>query len=490
MRTQTLQYIIALLFVFTVSSCKKFVERDDVNINPNASTQGTLRTLLPALIDATATNHYNVAFSTSMFSQQMAAYQAGPINDDRHNDVRMSAFLNLYQNGMTNAKLMVDLANEQSAPRYSAIGKILLVINLALATDTYGDVPFSDAFNAPTVLYPKYDRQQDLYPLMQKYLDEAIAEAGNATPGPQVPAKDDLIYSGNMTGWIETAYFLKARLHIHLTKKGAVAAANNALEQLSKAYKSNARDLQLTYNTRNLNPWNANIAKRVETGNFFIAPSRRFTSILNGTTYTGLVDPRIRSMMENRSNPGAITAYSGMVNGTGSGGNVDLTQNTFYGRDVAPLMMATYAEQKFIEAEALFLKNGGTATSVGSTADAYAAYKTGIRAHMEKLGIPPADTTAYLNHPQVNVGAANLKLEHIMKEKHIALYLNPEAWVDVRRYDYNATIFRGMALPTSHAPAMGGQYIRRSGLPNEELSRNPNAKAAVKPLTEKVWWDQ
>jgi hypothetical protein len=37
---------------------------------------------------------------------------------------------------------------------------------------------------------------------------------------------------------------------------------------------------------------------------------------------------------------------------------------------------------------------------------------------------------------------------------------------------------------------MGGQFIRRSLLPLDELNRNPNAQAALKKMTDKVWWDQ
>jgi hypothetical protein len=486
MNTHTLKYFIPFLSLLATLGCKKFVESGEVNINPNASSKATLKTMLPALEEATATNHYNIAYATSLFSQQMAAYQAGPINDDKNIDVRLgTAYLGLYENGMTNAKLLMDLAVEQNAPYYSAMGKILMVLNLSLATDTFGDVPFSDAFKAPAVLYPKYDKQEDLYTAMQKLLDEAIAEAASTTPGTQIPAKDDLIYAGKMSGWIQTAWFLKARLYMHLTKKGP-AAVNSALSALSKAYQSAATDFQIVYNSRNLNPWNANVAKRVATGNFLIAPSKRFTDALNGTAYPGLVDPRLPKLMDKRT----AASYTGMINGVGSGGTVDLTENTYYGKDVTPLFMATFAEQKFMEAEALFLTNGGTITSTGSTQLAYDAYLAGVGAHMDKVGIDASAKAAYLTNPLVSVTPAGLKMEQIMREKQVALYLQPEAWVDVRRYDYNPALFRGMALPQNQAPAMNGQFIRRSGYPDDELSRNPNAKAAVRPLGEKVWWDQ
>jgi hypothetical protein len=273
---------------------------------------------------------------------------------------------------------------------------------------------------------------------------------------------------------------------MHTTKKGATVAANNALVAIANSYKNATTDFQLVYNSRNLNPWNANVAKRAETGNFFIAPSRRFTDALNGTAYPGLVDPRLSRLMDKRTSP----TYTGMINGVGIGSTVDLTQNTFYTRDVAPLMMATYAELKMMEAEARFISNGGTATSTGSTQAAYDAYIAGITAHMDKVGVDAPSKAAYLSNAQVAVTPAGLKLEHIMREKQIILYLHPEAWVDVRRYDYNPSLFRGMALPQNQAPAMNGQFIRRSGLPDEELTRNPNAKAAIKGLTDKMWWDQ
>jgi len=90
----------------------------------------------------------------------------------------------------------------------------------------------------------------------------------------------------------------------------------------------------------------------------------------------------------------------------------------------------------------------------------------------------------------VEVGPANLSMEHIMREKQVVLFLNPEAWSDMRRYDYNPNLFRGISLPLNQNTEMGGQQIRRSLYPLDELNRNPNAQTALKPLTEKVWWDQ
>nr|WP_294906239.1 SusD/RagB family nutrient-binding outer membrane lipoprotein [uncultured Lacibacter sp.] len=477
---------VGLAMLFT-SGCKKFVERGNVNVNPNLPSVVTLNTLLPAVEYVTGNNQTAVAYITSMFSQQMAAYSSGPFNDDQHRDVRIAAaFLGLYQNGMTNAKLLVDSAVSKGSPHYAAIGRILFVTNLQLATDTYGDLPLSEAFKAPDILQPSYDKQQDIYTFMLAELDKAIAEIALANPATYKPATDDLIYAGVMSKWREAAYFLKARIYIHQTKKGAVAAANNAITALTNGIGSNANDFQLIYSDKNPNPWHVTVSGRISgSAVFTTGPSQRFVNVTTGITYPGLFDPRIDKLVaKSGSNP----TYIGLTNGGGNNNinNTNLTEVTFYAQRISPLVIGSYAEQKLIEAEARFLANGGTASSVGTTQAAYDAYKAGIQAHLTKLGLP----ATYSTHAQVDVGAANLTLEHILREKHIVLFLNPEAWTDMRRYDYNPNLFRGIALPLNQNADMGGQQIRRAMYPLDETNRNPKAQAAIKPMTDKVWWDQ
>ncbi|MCG7860549.1 SusD/RagB family nutrient-binding outer membrane lipoprotein, partial [Flavihumibacter sediminis] len=82
-----------------------------------------------------------------------------------------------------------------------------------------------------------------------------------------------------------------------------------------------------------------------------------------------------------------------------------LSVNGYYSRGNAPLALVTYAEMKFIEAEAAFRAD--------NKPRAYAAYLAGIAAHMNKMGVPTADRDAYLSEPTVSVGEANITLELI-----------------------------------------------------------------------------
>src|SRR5690606_15916361 len=144
--------------------------------------------------------------------------------------------------------------------------------------------------------------------------------------------------------------------------------------------------------------------------------------------------------------------------GRTSGGTANeecyLELNSFYAAEAAPILILTYSELKFIEAEA--------ALRAGQRPRAYTAYRQGISANMEKLGVPSGQAGAYLNHGSVSVGAAGLTLDHIFKEKYIAMFLHPESWTDARRYNY---AYKDMTLPENHNSDLAG-FIRRLAYPD------------------------
>ena len=455
-------------------------------MDPNRTDEITLEAYLPTILDATAGAHYEAGLETGQVAQHLASYfSAGA---DIHEEFRISTgWTLLYLRAMTNARLLQEQAEAQEAPHYAGVAKILQAINLSVATDNWENVPFTEAFAGIENLTPVYDQQQAIYEaIVPELLGSALADLA-ATESSASPGSDDIVYGGDLEQWIKTARALQARLAIHLVNKGAATAATEALAALDAAYESNDDDFQLEYDERNLNPWHANVALAINTGNFTVAPAAQLLSTMNGQLY-GVVDPRLPLMFELDDSE---TAYEGMVNGTEAGNTVDLTDATWYGGVDAPLLMITYAETKFIEAEARFLASGGTVGSVGSTEEAYQAYLDGIAAHVDKLGVADTEKEAYLSAPQVAVGATGLTLDLILKEKYIALFLNSEAWVDLRRYGYSDEVFRGFALPTNHNPQLNGQFIQRAVYPFDELSRNSAAvDANNKDLAETMWRDQ
>ena len=149
----------------------------------------------------------------------------------------------------------------------------------------------------------------------------------------------------------------------------------------------------------------------------------------------------------------------------------------FYSSKLSPILIATYFEQKFIEAEAAF--------SVDK-ARAYTAYLDGIRANMTKLNVPDADINTYISNPAIGVGEAALTLANIFEEKWKAMFLQPESWVDARRFDFKYTNFE---VPDNLNPDLNGQFSRRLMYPDSEVSRN-GANVPDVTLLDRVFWDQ
>ena len=123
----------------------------------------------------------------------------------------------------------------------------------------------------------------------------------------------------------------------------------------------------------------------------------------------------------------------------------------------APILWITYAEVKFIEAEAAFRANN-----------------------------PSRAYDAYMDDPAVDVGQGNLTLDLIFKEKNVAMFLNPEAWVDHRRHDYNYPDFEP---PVDQNPELDTEHIRRSLYPLSEIERNL-ANVPEVSMDQFLWWDQ
>jgi hypothetical protein len=198
---------------------------------------------------------------------------------------------------------------------------------------------------------------------------------------------------------------------------------------------------------------------------------------LNGTTF-GVFDPRLPKIATLTK----FGDYRGTPNGAGRiGTGTDneesyLSLDGFYSKNGAPLLIVTYSEMKFIEAEAAFRSH--------DLHRAYTAYLEGIKSHMDKLGVAEADRDTYVNNPVVSVGEANITLDLIFKEKYVAMFLNPEAWVDARRFDYQ---YKDFDLPEGAALST---FIRRLAYPTVEISRNGANVPGISGLDERLSFDK
>ena len=463
--------IILLLTTLINFSCKKYL---DVNTNPNLVYNPPINSLLVNSTYQTGLNVFRMGNITSYYVQYLASPNAGG-DRDTYKEEDLSGTWSSFYDVMTDIKELRKLAAAKgdNASEHMGVAKLLMAWNLNMLINTFGDVPFSQALLGKDMLTPSFDNQQALHDTTLRLVNEAIAEFNKPTPLIRLDAASDQIHKANISAWKKTAYALRARFLNQLSKKTSYNATE-ILNALGNAYTSNTDNASLTAFQGN-SPWNQ-VARN--NANLLLDGwlSEQFVDALSGKTYL-VADPRLPLI----TNLTSFGDYRGTPNGKGrigTGTNNEesvLTTTGFYSKSGTPLWLVTFAEMKFIEAEAAFRS--------GDKPRAYAAYQAGIKAHMDMMGVSATSRDAYVALTTVSVGANALTLDLIFKEKYVAMFLNPEAWVDARRYDYK---YKDFTLPINSALTT---FIRRSAYPVVETSRN-GAHVPVVTMTTPLWWDQ
>jgi len=473
LRKINLLLIIGLITV--VSGCDNYL---DVNVDPTLKPDATVQELLPTAEFYSSEASYQQAYFACQYAQQISSNLGTNGTDTYAESENATGWSNLYLYVIPQLNAVIRKGQTDDIPGYVGIAKTLLAYNLGLATVNWENVPFSKADQEPKNFQPAYDTQQEIYATIQRLLDEGIIEL--AKNSGTKPGTDDLIYNGDLTKWTKLAYSLKARYFMHLSNKNPKQAAENALAALQKGMTSNADDFQMPYNTKNLSPWYSRVALANSTGNLSVTYGSTFVDLMNGKVQT-VVDPRLGKVVTLKTGQ---TTYNGVFPGSNLGSTVDFTIRSWHSSITSPILMMTFSEVKAIEAEARFLANDGNSTSKGSTEAAYAAYLNIARSNMVKVGVAEADITAYLAAATVNVGATQLTLFNILREKYKAMFLIGDIWTDLRKYDY-----WDFPLPQNINPDLQGRRIQRMKYPSSELTRNTaNAEANQKTPATPMWF--
>lgn len=453
----------------TLASCDDYL---DINENPNNPTEAPLAGLMTNSSYETAQNVYRLGSTTSSYVQYLASPNPGGSGDTMEATSFDNTWATLY-GVMTDLNDMITAARESGANHYEGAGQILLALNLAMTVDAFGDVPFSEAFDFET-LTPSYDDDTELYNRVLSLLNEGISKLSQETTVPL--GNDDFIYSGDAEKWVKFGNMLRARYLNHLSGTGAYDPAA-VLAALDSGFESSEDDAQVEYFEQAYNPW-ATVA--INNANLFLGGwiSEQFIAAFDGTIH-GVEDPRMPLLIGATDDGEYIGVKSGAGRGDApeQGARSTLIEGQFYTEREGPVLIATYFEQKFIEAEAAF--------SIDKSRS-YQAYLDGIEAHMRKVGVPEGEIQAYINSSEVSMGEAAFTIDDIFEEKWKAMFLHPEAWVDARRFDYQ---YEGFELPDNLNPDLNGQLIRRLAYPDSERSRNGSNVPNV-TLLDRIFWNE
>ena len=386
----------------------------DINVDPTRNSDASVREILPVAIAQSARNILSIGGRvTGTVVQHFTGIEAQPLSYTSYliDEQTLTTFweTGLYAAAMKDCALIIEKAQADRLPHYEGIAKVLMAFNLGIATSYWGDVPYSEALRGTESLKSGYDSQEFVYQNIQQLLDEAIVLFGQpAVPGSV--SSDDLIFGGNAGRWKATAYALKARYALHLSKRNATAAAD-ALGWIDQAFTNTVAQPAFFFgNTDNESNPLAMFGKE--------RPQQMVVGDFLANLMTTKSDPR-------------RAKYWVLENGQRAFHNLTNT-NLVWAQRSSPLSLISYTELLFLKAEALLRTDQDNLAAQ--------TYTAALINNMEQVGILPAQYNPYL---AFNAGFSGLstkeeKLERIITQKYIALYgQNPtEAWVDYRRTGY------------------------------------------------------
>lgn len=472
MRSLSLASRLALLLLVVLSAaCQDFL---DVNDNPNSPEEVPENLMLSGIV---GTFGFGVlgSWPSSLGAEwtQQIAYNGErdfmKIEKYELNESEAGRLWGLsYTDIMNSARALTTQAEANGNHVYAGIAQLISAWSLSVVTDMWGPVPYSEAWD-PANPTPAYDTQQQVYAGVMLILDSAITnlELG----GGRLPGRDDLLYDGDVGKWQRLAHTLKARLELQLSTapgENTAGRLQTVLAELQEGFAGNADDADFVYQDEEgqRNPWyRARLDNRIQM-------SATYVELLRS-----LDDPRLIVQANAADSTGL---YTGHPNGEPGElvGDVSAIGDHYAAGDAVQTWLS-YAEAKFMEAEARLRTEGGAAA-------ADAPYREGIRANMEKLGVPAGDIDSYIAARPALSAVAN-PLAEIITQKYIANFLNYQEYNDWRRTGYPTL--------TPVADALLDAIPVRLRTPGSELANNAASVQAtgISPgldgMLVHVWWD-
>jgi len=465
----------------------------DVNVSPNNPTVVQPSVQLPTITVGTAFLVGNtLGRDGDLFIQHYAGIANQPFTEDKYaisgnydNEWRGD----LYGNNLNGAQTLIN--NNAANPAYTGIAKLLKAYNFALATDMWGDVPYSQALQGLGNIHPAFDKQQDIYEgatgiqSLFALVREGLADLDK--PSVLVPSTDDFVYKGDLSKWRKVGNMLLLKFACTVSRKDPALATTVINEVLAKgtdgsaAIASNSDDFSVPFGAAvgNTNPYYAyNVTNR---------PNDQMASTRFLDSLTAYNDPRLPKFFTTTASNAASThttaygKFTGFENGSNATAPVRANRSVYNTyllgtSGEAPIRLLTNFQRCFILAEmAVRLKTPG---------DANALYQEGIRRSMELTGLSTVDINTYFAaNPNIVTlrGSDDYKISQIIRQKWVAWVGNGyEAWNDYRRTGYPRL---APALNVSFTPTIPQRLL----YPPSEVAANGDAIPKV-VISDRVWW--
>jgi hypothetical protein len=498
-----------LAFVFSfVTSCDDGFDELNTNKTAALSLEPSLILNIAIINSTTGTGlAYEIAIVQQIISSNSGVNVGGNFNQVNIGNTPQN-WINYYQNVIRYTSDVISRTKSDAtrANLYN-MARIVQANAFMVLTDTYGDIPYSDAGAGYTtqIFFPKYESQQTIYPKIIQELTEASAALD---PAGKIETAD-VLYSGDVAKWKKFGYSLLLRAGMRLSKVDATKAqATAAAAFAGGVILNNADNAIIKHDANFVNPI-GNTLNGTEAANFFLA--KPFVDALQSKS-----DPRLSAI---------AVRYPGATSGTGQTGSGSTAANNQYGmpmgvddgtaqtaavalgigsryafsqadrnriiKRTSPLFIVTAAQNNLLLAEAAAR---GWVTG-GASASTY--FTNGVKAHMDQMAsydpgsaISASARDTYVNANPLNTSTLAASLAQINYEYWIASFLNgPEAWANLRRSGFPV-------LAANPYPGRSVPFITRITYPPSEILVNSkNVSDAISSmgadaLDTKVWWDK
>ena len=451
---KSLKYILMLL-ILIFPSCKKYL---DVNFDPRNPQVAQGFAALPPIFSQMARGE---SFDTRFIGAYIQNWATRTANNvwDLHGFVAGSdsggeIWRSHYWSIGKNIDVIIEDATAKEQWDYVGVAYAIRAWSWQTLTDYHGEAILKQAWEPNRYVFD-YDSQQDMYAEVIRLCGLALDNLNKTGAGVDEASlgRGDLVYKGKRDKWIKFVYAILARNANHLSNK-SVYTPDKVIEYVDKSFTSNADNFAVPHAGTSSTDANFYGPLRANLANF--RPTKFFVSLMDGTVFNGVVDPRISLMMT----PSADGKYRGVTpskidstfatadakqmptlwGGLPAVATASQPNNKYIFVNNAPHQIITYAEMQFVKAEAAFLK--------GDKSMALDALKKGIAAHMDFTKVTAANRDAYLNSAAIP-SAANLTISDIMQQKYIAMWVLGaiESWVDMRRYHYDPAVYKGFTFP-------------------------------------------
>ncbi|MFV0507351.1 MAG: SusD/RagB family nutrient-binding outer membrane lipoprotein [Bacteroidales bacterium] len=212
-------YILFVALVFSLGSCNLDVNQDPNNLSELPSAD----VLIPAteVTIATQMMGWECGFAGGYWSQYLAqkhtASQFKYLENYSEDD-----FNNTWQEftaGALNDLNEVKALSEQNANEADyLLAEVLQIYVWQMMTDTWGDIPYSEALQGGTgLIMPKFDAGKDIYTDLLTRVNTVLAKDYSNISG-TINKTNDFIFGGDVDSWVRFANALKLKLMLRLSE--------------------------------------------------------------------------------------------------------------------------------------------------------------------------------------------------------------------------------------------------------------------------------